>query len=88
MPSPSSGGLPTTTANISQVYILRKRSSGSAIAAYKFDFLNVTNFVVATKFQLLANDIILADEQPISKWHRVIQQITPGLITTGVAATN
>ena len=83
-----SGGLPTTTANISQVYILRKRSSDSAIAAYKFDFSNAANLVLATEFQLRPNDVIFAAEQPITMWHRVIQQITPSLITTGVAATN
>lgn len=83
-----SGGLPTTTANISQTYILRKRSSVSPIAAYKFDFSNAANLVIATEFQLRPNDVIFAAEQPITKWHRVIQQIAPSLITTGVVATN
>ena len=83
-----SDGLPTPTANVSQIYILRKRRSGSAIAAYKFDFSNAANLVLATEFQLHPNDVIFAAEQPITKWHRVIQQITPSLITTDVAATN
>lgn len=83
-----SDGLPTPTANVSQIYILRKRRSGSAIAAYKFDFSNAANLVLATEFQLRPNDVIFAAEQPITNWHRVIQQITPSLITTDVATTN
>jgi polysaccharide export outer membrane protein len=49
---------------------------------------NAAALTLATRFELRPNDIIFIAEQPITKWNRVINQITPSLITSGVSAIN
>jgi polysaccharide export outer membrane protein len=44
------------------------------------------NFTLATRFEMRPNDVIFVAEQPVTRWGRVIQQITPSLITTTIAA--
>ena len=46
---------------------------------------NAANFLLATRFQLRPNDVIFVAEQPVTKWNRVITQITPSLINTAAA---
>jgi polysaccharide export outer membrane protein len=82
------GGLSTETANPSQVYLLRGQGDAGRTTAYNLDFRNAANLVLATRLELRPNDVIFATEQPVTKWSRVVQQITPNLITSGVAAAN
>ncbi|WP_417723219.1 hypothetical protein [Salipiger sp.] len=42
--------------------------------------------MLATRLELRPNDVIFVAEQPVTRWGRVIQQITPSLITTTAAA--
>ena len=79
-------GIPTETGNIAEVYVLREKAGGGGINAWHLDARNVANLVLATKFEMRPNDIIFVAEQPITRWSRVIQQITPSLITTAAAA--
>lgn len=80
------GGIPIQTGDVSQIYVLRAADATGAATAWQLDGRDVTNFLLATRFQLRPDDIIFVAEQPVTRWNRVIQQITPALITTGVAA--
>ncbi len=84
------GGVPTETGNISQIYVLRgsddPREFG-AVTAWRLDARNAANFVLATRFELRPNDVIFVAEQPVTRWGRVIRQITPSLLTTSLNST-
>ena len=83
------GGIPTETGNVAQIYVLRASADPrdfGAVTAWQLDARNAVNFTLATRFELRPNDVIFVAEQPITRWSRVIQQITPSLITTTVAA--
>ena len=87
----NSGGVPTETGNIKEIYVLRGSPDPrefSALTAWQLDGRNATNFLLATRFELRPNDVIFVAEQPITRWGRVITQITPSLITTGVSAAS
>lgn len=82
-------GLPTRTANVSQVYVLRGSLDPrefASVTAWNLNLSNATNLILATRFELRPNDIIFVAEQPVTRWNRVINQITPSLINSGVAA--
>ena len=83
------GGIPTQTGDVSAIYVLRASDDPrefGAVTAWHLDGRDVTNFLLATRFTLRPNDIIFVAEQPVTRWNRVIQQITPSLLTSGVAA--
>jgi polysaccharide export outer membrane protein len=84
------GGFATETANPAQIYVLRSSIADmGAVTAWHLDARNVTNMLLATRLNLLPNDIIFVAEQPITRWNRVVQQLVPSLITTTVGvATN
>ena len=84
------GGIPTETGNVQQIYILRGSSNPrdfAAIQAWNFDARNVATLVLATRFELRPNDIIFVAEQPVTRWNRVLSQITPSFVNqvAGVA---
>ena len=87
----SEGGVPTRTANVKEIYVLRgspdPRDFG-AITAYQLNGRDAANFLLTTRFELRPNDVIFVAEQPVTKWSRVITQITPSLITQTAAAAN
>lgn len=78
-------GVPLETGDISQVYVLRRTADG-LVEAWQLDGRSVINLTLATIFELRPNDLIFVGEQPITKWGRVVGQLTPSLITTGVTA--
>jgi polysaccharide export outer membrane protein len=83
------GGLAVNTADPRHIYVLRGSDDPmefDAITAWQLNTRNAAALALATRFELRPNDIIFVAEQPITKWNRVINQITPSLITTGVAA--
>ena len=82
----------TKTGNPAQIYVLRgspdPRDFG-AVTAWHLDARNAANITLATRMQLRPNDIVFIAEQPVTRWNRVITQITPSLITSvATAATN
>lgn len=85
----SNGGVPTETGNVREIYVLRgspdPREFG-AMTAWQLDGRNAASFLLATRFELRPNDVIFVAEQPVTRWNRVIRQITPSLISTSVAA--
>lgn len=85
----SNGGVPTETADVREVYVLRASSDPrdfGAVTAWQLNGKDATNFLLATRFQLRPNDVVFIAEQPVTRWARVIRQITPALISSGVAA--
>ncbi len=78
------GGFSTETGNPGQIYVLRSTVEDlGAVTAWHLDARSVSNLLVATRFNLLPNDIVFIAEQPVTRWNRVVQQLVPSLITTG-----
>ncbi|EBA13986.1 polysaccharide biosynthesis/export family protein [Roseobacter sp. CCS2] len=84
------GGFSSETGNPGQIYVLRSSSEDiRAVTAWHLDAANVTNLLLATRMNLLPNDILFIAEQPVTRWNRVVQQLVPSLVTTGAGiATN
>ena len=83
------GGFSTETGNPGQIYVLRSSVEDfGAVTAWHLDARNVSNLLLATRLNLLPNDIVFIAEQPVTRWNRVVQQLVPSLITTsaGIAA--
>ncbi|MBL4629174.1 MAG: hypothetical protein JKY00_14285 [Roseicyclus sp.] len=60
----------------------------SGVIAYRLDGSNVANLVLATRLELRPGDVVFVAEQPVTRWNRVIDQITPSIINLGAAAVN
>ena len=85
------GGFSSEKANPGQIYVLRGSDNPAemgAVTAFHLNAREAANFVLATRMQLRPNDVIFVAEQPITKWNRFIQQLTPSIITTTVSAIN
>ncbi|MEX3014174.1 polysaccharide biosynthesis/export family protein [Gymnodinialimonas hymeniacidonis] len=85
------GGWSESTGNPSQIYLLRAQDSSayvSAVTAYRLDGSNAANLVMATRMELRPGDVIFVAEQPVTRWNRVIEQITPSIIGLGANAVN
>jgi len=79
------GGFPTRTGDASNIYVLRPSANPAefgAVTAWHLDTRNAVNITLATRMQMRPNDIVFIEEQPITKWNRVLQQFVPSLLTT------
>lgn len=82
-------GIPTETGNVSQIYVLRASADPrefGATTAWRLDARNATNLLLATRFELRPNDVIFIAEQPVTRWARVVNQLTPTLVGLGVTS--
>lgn len=82
----ANGGFDTRTGSPGQIYVLRSSpdpADFAGITAWHLDARNAVNMVLATRFELRPNDVIFIAEQPVTKWNRVVSQITTQLIVTG-----
>jgi polysaccharide export outer membrane protein len=80
------GGFSAETGNPAQIYVLRgSEADFGAVTAWHLDARSVTNLLLATRLNLLPNDIVFIAEQPITRWNRVVQQLVPSLLTSGAA---
>ncbi len=85
----SEGGFSSNTANPGQIYVLRGSADPrefGAVTAWHLDARNAANLTLATRMELRPNDIVFVAEQPVTRWNRVIAQITPSLFTSVAAA--
>lgn len=83
------GGVASSTGNPGEIYVLRASDDPrefGAVTAWHLNAANMVNMTLATRFELRPDDIVFVAEQPITRWNRVVQQIVPSLITSGVAA--
>ncbi len=82
-------GIPLQTGNVREIYVLRAspdpREFG-AVTAWHLDARNAANFTLAAQFELRPDDVIFVAEQPVTRWNRVVQQITPALLTSAANA--
>ncbi len=84
-----STGYANRTGDPRQIYVLRGNEDPAefgAITAWNLDATNAANFILATRMELRPNDIIFVAEQPVTKWNRVLTQLTPSIVTSSVAA--
>lgn len=72
-------GFRTVTGNPAHIYLLRGMGGGDSVRAYHLDARNPGNLIMATTMQLRPNDFIFIEEQPITKWNRVLSQLAPNL---------
>lgn len=82
-------GLAIQTADPRHIYVLRASDDPmefDALTAWQLNVKNAAELALAARFELRPNDIVFVAEQPVTKWNRTISQITPSLITTGIAA--
>ena len=84
------GGIAKETGDVSEIYVLRAsqdiREFG-AVTAWHLDARNAADLVMAAQFELRPSDIVFVAENPVTRWDRVISQITPSLITTPINAS-
>lgn len=83
------GAFDNRTANPRQIYVLRGSQDPrelSAVDAWQLDASNAAAFLVATRFEMRPNDVIFMSEQPVTRWNRVVNQITPSIVSAGVNA--
>ncbi|MBY6059431.1 polysaccharide biosynthesis/export family protein [Leisingera daeponensis] len=83
------GGIAKETGDASEVYVLRAsddiREFG-AVTAWHLDVRNAAHLSLASKFELRPDDIVFVAENPVTRWSRVVDQITPSLITAPINA--
>lgn len=84
-------GVATATGNPGQIYVLRQSQDPreiGAVTAWRLDGRNAANMLLATRFELRPNDVVFIAEQPVTRWNRVINQITPSVITLSAQTVN
>lgn len=85
------GGFSPITGNPSQIYVLRASTVPSefgAVTAWNLDARNAAALTLATRLEMHPNDIVFVQEQPVTSWNRVIDQITPNVITGTIGAVS
>ena len=78
------GGVLSRTGNSQQIYVLRGSgdpAKGGEITAWQLDGSTAGGLVLATRMELRPNDVIFVAEQPVTRWNRVFDQISPSLIS-------
>ncbi len=87
--SKDGGGFNLMTASVGHIYVLRFSQLSGRVTAYHLNARNVGALVVATALEMRPNDFVFIAEQPITRWHRVVQQIVPSLfVSVANAASN
>lgn len=83
------GGLQTAKSNPKEIYVLRGSTDPldyDGITAWHLDARNAAAILLATRFDLHANDVIFVAAQPVQHWGNVVNAITPSLIVTSLDA--
>jgi polysaccharide export outer membrane protein len=74
------GGPNLTTANTSQIYVIRNTAQGTP-AVYHLNAGSPTALALAETFPLKARDVVYIDPVPLVNWNRVITLILPSVQT-------
>ena len=81
-------GSSTITGNPKEIYVLRgspdPREFG-AVTAWHVDASSAIGMMMMTRFELRPEDIVFIAEQPVTRWDRVIKQLSPSLVSTPIA---
>jgi polysaccharide export outer membrane protein len=82
-------GLSLVSSDAREIYVLRGSSDPmefDSVTAWNLNIKNAAGLTLASRFEMRPNDIIFASPMPVTKWKRIIDQITPTIIN--VAATS
>ncbi|MDH4573257.1 polysaccharide export protein Wza [Salinicola acroporae] len=73
------GGMDETQANAKGIFVIRQSApdSGKLATVYQLDARNTTALVLGAQFMLQPTDIVYVTAAPLSRWNRVINQLTP-----------
>jgi polysaccharide export outer membrane protein len=71
------GGPSLTTANTSQIYVIRNSQQASSPAVFHLNASNPTALALAETFALRPRDVVYIDPVPLVNWNRVVSLILP-----------
>jgi len=77
-------GSSNITGNPREVYVLRGSTDPrefGAVTAWHIDMSSAVGMMMVTRLQLRPDDIVFIAEQPVTRWDRVIKQISPSLVS-------
>jgi len=78
-----SGGIKEDTSNPSGIFVVRKEKTTDKMpTVYQLNLRSVHSLLLAEQFNLRKRDIVYVTAAPISRWNRVISQITSTLNNT------
>ncbi len=83
------GGFSAASGDPAQIYVMRATPTASnpaLVTAFHLGARNAAKIGLATKMQLRPNDVIFVAEQQVTRWGRVINQLSPTLLVAGAAA--
>jgi len=72
-----SRGLDAKTANAAKIYVIRDRPRQAYSDIYYVDMRTMTNFALANRFEMQANDIVYVDPTGLTRWSRFMDSILP-----------
>ena len=72
-----SQGLNSFTANAAKIYVVRDNPELRITNIYYIDMQTITNFSLANRFEMQANDILYVDPTGLTRWNRVINSLLP-----------
>ncbi|TPE49161.1 sugar transporter [Amaricoccus solimangrovi] len=79
----SGGGAPNMTADPRQIYVLRASADPrefSGITAWHVDGSSAVGMMMLTRLELRPRDIVFISEQPVTRWGRVVDQLSPNFL--------
>lgn len=82
------GGILTTSAKASSIYVIRKGATAQSVDVFHLDGRNPTTMVLADQFALRPRDIVYVDAGSLVRWNRVWNMLLPTVTAvTGAAGT-
>jgi polysaccharide export outer membrane protein len=78
------GGVPLSTGDLGEIYVIRTYGQGGAVKVYHLDAGNVINLALATQMELRPQDIIFVSPHPVTHWSRALGQLAPSTVTGAV----
>lgn len=72
------GGINQVTANASGVFVIRNVPEDRAkpIHVYQLNLKDASAYALANRFKLRADDVVYVTAAPVSRWNRVVSQVT------------
>lgn len=73
------GGMDEEQANAKGIFVIRQAApdTGKLATVYQLDARNATSLVLGAQFMLQPTDIVYVTAAPLSRWNRVVNQLTP-----------